>query len=77
MNDTQIGELMRKLDIIIKLLTANMLQGKDLTQQATALSSIGLETKDIAQILGKDSHLVSSTLYQAKKSKGSNKEEKK
>lgn len=73
MNDAQVGELMRKLDIIIKLLTANMLQGKDLTQQAMFLSSIGVEIKDIAVILGKDSHLISSTLYQAKQSKGTRK----
>jgi hypothetical protein len=77
MNDTQVGELMRKLDIIIKLLTTTMLQGKDLTQQATMLSSIGLETGDIAEILGKDSHLISSTLYQAKQSKGTRKKGKK
>jgi hypothetical protein len=69
MNDTQVAELMRKLDTVTRLVAANMLQGKDPTQQATFLSSIGLETKDIAEILGKDSHLISSTLYQAKQSK--------
>lgn len=77
MNDKQITEFMNKLDVITKLLASNILEGKNLTQQALALSSIGLERKDIAWILGKDPDLISQTLYQAKKSKGGKKEDKK
>ena len=40
-----------------------------MTEQATILSSIGLERKNIAEILGKDPDLISQTLYQAKQSK--------
>jgi len=39
------------------------------------LASIGLETKDIAWTLGKDPHVIRQTLYQAKTSKESKREE--
>jgi hypothetical protein len=77
MEKTQFEQLMRKLDIAIKLLAAYAVQGKGLTEQVLALSSAGLETGDIAQILGKDQHLVSQSLYQAKKSRAGKEGEKK
>ena len=77
MNDRQIAELMNKLDVMAKPLASNILEGKNLTQQALALSSIGLERKDIAWILGKDPDLISQTLYQAKQAKRIKKETKK
>jgi hypothetical protein len=77
MNDKQIAELMNKLDVIAKLLASNILEGKNLTQQALALSSLGIERKDIAWILGEDPDLISQTLYQTKQAKGRKKEEKK
>jgi transposase-like protein len=69
MDKKQFDELMRRLDIAIKLLASNSVQGKGLTEQVLTLYSAGLETGDIAQILGKDQHLVSQTLYQAKKAR--------
>lgn len=77
MNDKQFAELSKKMDTVIKLLASNLVQGKNLTQQAVLLSAMGLERKDIALILDKDPALISQSLYQAKKSKGSKKEEKK
>jgi DNA-directed RNA polymerase specialized sigma24 family protein len=59
--------LNRKLDLMSRLLALNLLQGKNLTQQIMTLSSIGLEPKEIAQLLGKDPHVVSQTLYRTKK----------
>ncbi len=74
MNDTQFAELMSRLGIITKLLASNILEGKEtLTEQAVAFSSMGLERKEIAWILDKDPDLISQTLYQAKKAKGSKK----
>ncbi len=70
MDDKQFATLVEKLDIIAKLLLSTMAEGKNLTEKAIMLSSIGLKTKDIATLLDKDSDLVSQTLYQAKKSKG-------
>jgi hypothetical protein len=72
-DDEQHAELMKKLDLVIRLLASSMVQGKSLTEQATLLSSMGLETKDIAGILRKDPKLISQTLYQAKQSKKSQK----
>ena len=68
-DNEQYAELMRKLDIVIKLLASSIVQGKSLTEQATTLSSMGLDRKDIAEILRKDPALISQTLYQAKQSK--------
>lgn len=69
MEKEQFGELMKKVDIVTKLLASSMVQGKNLTEQATILSSSGLERKDIAEILRKDPDLISQTLYQAKQSR--------
>lgn len=73
-NDKQFSELMDRLGVISKLLAWNILQGKEtLTQRAVALSSMGLERKDIAWLLDEDPDLISQTLYQAKQAKGSKK----
>jgi len=69
-NDKQFSELMDRLGIISKLLAWSILQGKEtLTQRAVALSSMGLERKDIAWLLNEDPDLISQTLYQAKQAK--------
>ena len=70
MDDKQFAELIHELKILAKLLASNIVQDKNLTEQALALSSLGLETGDIAGLLGKESDLISKTLYQAKKAKG-------
>ena len=70
MDDNQFAILMKKLDIIAKLLVPDVTQGKNLTEKTVMLSSIGLEPKEIALLLDKKSDLISKTLYQAKKSKG-------
>ena len=71
------SELNRKIDIAIKLLAANLLQGKNLTQQALFLSSLGVGRGDIAWILGKDPGLISQSLYQVKSRKSKKKESQK
>jgi hypothetical protein len=67
-------DLNRKIDIAIKLLAANLLQGKNMTQQALLLSSLGIGRGDIAWILGKDPDLVSRSIYQVKSRKAKKKE---
>ncbi len=75
MDEKQFTELMGRLGVLSKLLAWNILQGKEsLTQRALALSSAGLERKEIAWLLGQDPDLISQTLYQAKQAKGSKKE---
>jgi hypothetical protein len=74
-DDKQTAELVHELKIIAKLPASNIMEGKSLTEKALTLSSLGLETGDIAEILGKDSGLISQTLYQAKKTKGNKSKE--
>ena len=69
MDDEQYADLIKKLDIVIRLLASSLIHGKSLTEQATQLSSLGLETKDIASMLRKDPGLISQTLYQARHSR--------
>jgi hypothetical protein len=42
MDEAQFAKLMKKMDTVIKLLASNLVQGKNLTQQAILLSSMGL-----------------------------------
>ena len=63
----------KKIGIVIKLLAANLLQGKNMTQQALLLSSMGIGRSDIAWILGKDPDLISRSLYQVKSRKATKK----
>ena len=67
MNDIQFAQLKHLLNIITKLLALDKLDGKSLTERAVTLSSLGLETSDIADLLGKSPDLISQTLYQARK----------
>jgi hypothetical protein len=69
MSENPNEELNRKVEIAIKLLAANLLQGKNMTQQALFLSSLGIGRGDIAWILGKDPDLISRSLYQVKSRK--------
>lgn len=46
-------QISEKLDIIIKLLAINIVQGRPLKEQVRLLSETGLQPKQIASILGK------------------------
>ena len=60
-------ELSGKLDIIIKLLAANVTQGKSLKEQAGLLSGLGLQPSEIAAITGKTANLIRVTKAGLKK----------
>lgn len=64
-----------RLDILIKLTAANVIQGKDFKEQVWLLSSVGLQPKEIADILGKTPNNVRVTLSAIRKAKGKNKSE--
>ena len=53
MNDQQFAEISVKLDIIIKLLAIGSVHGKQLNQQVALLHSLGLQPKQIADMLAK------------------------
>jgi hypothetical protein len=49
----QFEQLSAKLDIIIKLMAANVVAGKGLTEQVEYLTSVGMTGTQIASTLGK------------------------
>jgi hypothetical protein len=60
-------ELSGKLDIIIKLLAADVTQGKSLKEQVGLLSGLGLQPSVIAEITGKNANLIRVTKAGLKK----------
>lgn len=67
MVNAELDTIAKKLDTIIKLVALDVVAGRKLGDQCNMLSAAGLTTKEIANILGKNSHLVSQTLYAARK----------
>ncbi len=61
--------LIDKLDTLIKLTAANVIQEKCFKEQVRLLSSVGLQPKDIADILGKTPNNVRVTLSMIRKGK--------
>ncbi len=58
-----------KLDVIIKLLAINQLDGKGSHEQILFLFNLGIANKNIAEILGKTQNTVNATLSQLRKKK--------
>ena len=63
------SEIVSKLDVIIKLLAANSVKGKEAKEQILFLHNLGISNKDIAEILGKTQNTVNATLSQSRKKK--------
>lgn len=66
MNNKQIIE---KLEIIIKLLAIEHVKGKEVREQILFLHQLGINNKEIAEILDKSQNTVNVTLFQARKKK--------
>ncbi len=54
--------IINRLDILIKLTAANAIRDRSLKDQVSLLSSVGLQPKEIAEILGKTSNNIRVTL---------------
>lgn len=64
-------EILDKLNLLVKLTAANVVNGKDFKMQVKLLSSVGLKPKEIADVLDKSANNVSVMLnYLKKKKKG-------
>lgn len=61
--------VINKLDTLIKLLAANMFQGKPLSNGILFLAELGFQNKEIASIFGTTPNHVSKIKSEAKKSK--------
>jgi len=63
-------EILKKLDILIRVSAVSAIQGKTLKEQVAIMSMASLGPKDIAEILGKRSNHISVVLNNLKKEKG-------
>jgi len=62
-------EIIGKLNLLVKLTAANVVDGKDFKQQVQLLSTVGLKPKEIGDILGKSANNVSVMLNYLNKPK--------
>ncbi len=60
-------ELLKKLDILIRLTAYNVTEGKELVEQVKLLDSLGIAPKDIAAVLNKTQNNINVTLHRIKK----------
>jgi len=70
MDERQFKQLSEKMDAIIRLLTLNAVEGKELKQQVLMLSSAGFQPKQIADVLGKTPNHISVILHRLRKEQG-------
>ena len=69
MDETFQRNILHELKIIKGLLAQNLLAGNSQTKQISKLDSIGLQPKEIAEILGTTSNTVNVALNRIRKSK--------
>lgn len=62
-------EIKDKLDILVKLTALNIIKDIDYPEQVMILSSIGLQPKEIAELLAKTPNSVRVTLSRLRKEK--------
>lgn len=63
-------EIIRKLDLLVKLTALSVTRGREFRDQVKMLSDIGLGPKEIAELLGKTANTISVTLHLMKKKGG-------
>jgi hypothetical protein len=69
MDEQQFKQLSTKLDMIIKLLIMNVIEGKDIKYQVSILSSSGFQPKQIGEIIGKTPNHIRVILHGIRKEK--------
>jgi len=67
--------VIEKLNMLIKLTAANVIKDKEFKEQVRLLSSVGLQPKEIADILDKTPNHIRVIVFSLKKGKVKNKEE--
>ncbi len=66
MNEEQFKELMNTLEILSKLVSMSVVQGKPLKEQVQTLYKVGLTPTQIAEILGTTRNNINQYLYRKK-----------
>jgi len=69
LNESQFEKLEKQNEMIIRLLAAIAIQGKNLNEQVKLLSDVGLQPLEIATILGKKPNLIRVTKSSIKRKK--------
>jgi len=69
MDDRQFRDLIKKLDLMIKLIWLSVAKDKTIKEQAQLLGSIHLAPKQIAELTGKTPATIRQTLYELRKKK--------
>jgi hypothetical protein len=69
-DDQQFKQLSNKIDTIIKLLAVNVVEGKQLKDQVSMLSSFGFQPKQIADMLGKTPNNIRVILHRLREERG-------
>jgi DNA-binding CsgD family transcriptional regulator len=70
MSEEQFLDLKKQNNIMIKLLAAIAIEGKNLNEQVNLLTTVGLVPLQIAEILGKNANLIRVTKSSLKKKDG-------
>ncbi|HUF54652.1 MAG TPA: hypothetical protein VMR52_12890 [Dehalococcoidia bacterium] len=70
MDPNQYQRLEAQLVVIIKLLSAPMVEGKSIADSAPRLAQVGLKSGEIAEILGTTPNVVRTALARSAKRKG-------
>jgi DNA-directed RNA polymerase specialized sigma24 family protein len=66
-NDEQFAAITTKLDAITRLLAMSAIEGKQLKQQVSLLHSLGLQPREIADVLGKTPNHIRVLLHELRK----------
>jgi hypothetical protein len=67
--EKKMDTLIEKINILIKINSLSLLEGKTVTQKVELLSSIGLTPKEISEITGADASVISVLKSRAKSKK--------
>lgn len=67
MKEDALNSIDKKLDVIIKLLAGNIVQGKSKTDAIIMLGAFGMDTNTIADVVGTTPATVATRLWEQKK----------
>jgi DNA-directed RNA polymerase specialized sigma24 family protein len=70
MDERQFKQLSDKIDMIIRLLALNAIEGKQLKEQVSILSSFEFQPKQIAEMLGRNPTTVRVILHRLRGEEG-------
>jgi len=70
MDNNQFGQIMNRLDLILRLLALEKLSGKKVTEQISALTGLGFRPSEIALVLNRKAKDITSIQSKMKRRGG-------